>query len=147
MVKKTKVFIDASVLIAAILKESGASRFILELGRQKLIKIVLTDKIVQEASFNLKKKYGEKELFELLKQLVLLKENILVFDDIVVSRESFVIEAKDRHVLAGALHSKVNFLVTLDKKHFFGEKIKKASLPVKIILPGDFLKWFRQKYS
>lgn len=146
MLKKSKIFIDTSVLIAAILKDSGASRFILELGREKLIKIILTDKIVEEASLNLRKKYGEKEFLELFKQLIGLKENILTFRNIIIPAQAELIEAKDQHVLAAAIHCQADFLITLDKKHFFSEKLKKANLPLKIILPGDFLKWFRRKY-
>jgi len=52
---------------------------------------------------------------------------------------------KDIPILFGAIVSKAQVLITLDKKHFLGnEKLRKMKFPCEIMNPGDFLgKYFR----
>jgi len=42
--------------------------------------------------------------------------------------------------LASAISTKAEFLLTLDKKHFFNEKVLNARLTVKIATPAQFIK-------
>ena len=56
-----------------------------------------------------------------------------------LSKYNDIISLKDRHVLASALEGKSAFLITLDRKHFQTETIKKANLPITIMTPKEFL--------
>ena len=56
-----------------------------------------------------------------------------------------IIHPKDASILAAAKKAKVDFLITLDKKHFLSGKIGKQS-HLKIVSPGEFLKYFEQAY-
>jgi len=51
-----------------------------------------------------------------------------------------LIDEKDVHVLAAAVRSGADWLLTLDRKHFMTTKVKRARLKVLIATPGDFLR-------
>ena len=142
---KSIVLIDASALMAATLKETGASRVIINLAQKNFIKIVLTDLIFKEAHRNLKAKYGQAELLTFFQLLKDFKEQIKphALESDYLDLIDFI-EPKDFHVLAAAQKYQADYLVTLDKKHFFTEKLSNAKMPFQILLPGDFLTKFRE---
>jgi predicted nucleic acid-binding protein len=51
-----------------------------------------------------------------------------------------IVGKKDAHVLAAALRSEADVLLTLDRRHFMTEKVRDAGLGLKIATPGDFLR-------
>lgn len=50
-----------------------------------------------------------------------------------------------RHFLYGAYKTKANFLLTLDKRHFFTSSVKKIKKSFKIMRPGDFIQMLRKE--
>lgn len=50
-----------------------------------------------------------------------------------------LIHSKDCHVLASAVSANCDFLITLDQKHFFNEKILRANFRFRIVTPGQFI--------
>lgn len=142
---KPVVLLDANVLIAATLKETGASRVIIDLARKNFISVILTDYIFKEAHRNLKSKYSNVELLTFFQLLKDFKEQIKPHaEESDYSELADLIEPKDFHVLAAAKKYQVDYLVTLDKKHFFIGKLQSAKLSFKILLPGDFLSEYRK---
>lgn len=62
-----------------------------------------------------------------------------------VKRAARVVGRKDASILAAAKESGVDFLITLDKKHFLSPRAKKeAGLPV--VTPAEFLQYFENLY-
>lgn len=53
----------------------------------------------------------------------------------------------DARILADAWHSRVDFLVTLDKAHFLDAPGLDDQVPFIIGTPGDCLSWMREKFS
>ena len=51
-----------------------------------------------------------------------------------------IIAARDAHVLAGARAAKATHLLTLDRRHFLGNKTRAAILPIVVCTPGEFLR-------
>ncbi len=147
--KPPRVFIDASVLIAAVLGKMGASRVLFEFAKKRYLEIILTSEIIQEAKQSLARKYGQDEVQALCQILddheqavkpTLPSTDLGKFD-------SLIADPSDRHVLAGAQKYRAEYLVTLDRKHFFTRKLFHARLNFQIMLPGDFLGEFRQNIS
>ena len=58
--------------------------------------------------------------------------------------EDDIINDKDALVLAGAEKAKVDYLVTLDKQHFFKTNVRKA-IKADIILPGKLIEVVRRR--
>lgn len=147
MGKELKVFLDTSVLITSILNNEGASRIIIDLGKKDLIKLFLTPKVVQEARNNLLKKYNKDKVLDLYRVISNLKKDIHPSPKTHDENKyiNLIDDPKDCHILASAEKYQVGYLLTFDRRHFFTDKIKNAQLSFKIMLPGDFLKIFRNK--
>jgi len=140
---KLKVFLDTSVLISGLNSSFGASSFILILFKLKQIKLIISETVIEEAKNVIEKKFPD------LKAKFI---NFLLFDKPKVIKEATknevikifkIIKTEDAPILADALKSKANFLITLDKrfvnlvKEYFKDKIS-------ILLPKDFVQIFRK---
>lgn len=147
MKEKPKVFLDTSVLIAAVLNQQGASRVVIELGKKELIKVIISTKVIQEARDNLLKKYGKHEVLDLYNTISRLKNSVRSAPTAKSKNKfiSIISDPKDCHILAGATKYQADYLLTFDRRHFFTAKIKNAQLSFEIMLPGDFLKMYRDK--
>ncbi|MFH1854937.1 MAG: putative toxin-antitoxin system toxin component, PIN family [bacterium] len=147
--KSPRVFIDASVLIAAVLGKTGASRVLFELAKKHYLEIILTSEIIQEAKQSLARKYGQDEVQALCRILNDRKQAVrpALSNTDLDKFDSLIADPADRHVLAGAQKYRAEYLVTLDRKHFFTRKLFHARLNFQIMLPGDFLREFRQNIS
>lgn len=140
MTGKKKVFLDASIFVAAAGSASGGSSLILEVYRGLLFSAVTTRRILLEAQRNIRRKLPSEAILRFYKEIAKLnpeivgppaKESLRKYDDI--------ISLKDRHVLSSALKSKATFLITLDRKHFQTEAIRQANLSIIIMTPKEFL--------
>ena len=148
MTGKKKVFLDASIFVAAAGSASGGSSLILEVCRGLHFSAVTTRRILLEAQRNIRRKLSSEAILRFYKEIANLnpeitrpptKERLSQYDDIIA--------LKDRHVLASALEGKAAFLITLDQKHFQTEVIRQANLPITIMTPKEFLEFVKkQKY-
>jgi len=136
-----RLFFDASVLIAAAHSPTGGSGYLLEACRRGRFKAVVTRLILIEAERNIKAKLGEEDL---LRFYQLLGSVDFIVEPPVSAREvadySHLIEEKDAHVLAAAVKSCAQFLLTLDIRHFMTERLRKADLGLVIVTLGHFIK-------
>jgi len=141
-----KVFLDSSVLVAAAFSRTGASSYLLNLGKKRKVDLVVSRFVLDEAHNNILKKGGEKEKdsFNYLLKNANLK---------IISADNFflknlckkIIHPKDAEVLADAILSKSDYLLSLDKKHFFTKDVKEFADKTEILLPGEFVhKWEKE---
>jgi predicted nucleic acid-binding protein len=114
----TRVFLDASVLFSAAHSQSGASREILRSALRREIVAVVSRHVVEEARRNLLRKAPTAvEAFEQLMEL--LSPEIAPNPSLSQLRAAAsYINLKDAPVLAAALGAKVDYLLTLDRRHF-----------------------------
>ncbi|MFH1024965.1 MAG: PIN domain-containing protein [Planctomycetota bacterium] len=137
-----RVFLDANVIIAGVASRTGASAAILDLGEAEEIRIVMSRQVLVEADRTLEAKFPV--LAEGFRHFV---RNLApdVVDDPVpedVSRAEKVIHVDDAPILAAALGGDVDFLVSLDTRHFHAAAVK-AYFPKPIFTPAEFLGAFR----
>lgn len=138
--QKNKVFIDANVFIAATLSPIGGSFRLITEAQQRSFKLFSAKYPVAEAVRNISLKYPEflidlKNLF-VLSSIKIIPEPTEKF----IQKATLLIDAKDVPILACSMQNKMDFLLTLDKEHFYNPKIKSAKLPFEILSPGDFIK-------
>lgn len=135
-----KIFLDSSVLVAACGSKTGASALVLGYCYKGKIQGLISVEAVGEAKKNVFLKFGEVEKKRLL--FYLRTVNLLIVPSSSaeeIARCEKVINSKDAPILAGAIKSKAEFLLSLDKKHFFDSKVQKFTGKLKIITPGDFV--------
>jgi predicted nucleic acid-binding protein len=137
----TKLFFDASILIAGAHSPTGGSGYLLEVCRRGRFKPVVTRLVLTEAERNIKAKLGEEDLLHFYQ---LLGAVDFAIEPPISAREitdySHLIQEKDAHVLAAAVRSSAQFLLTLDTKHFMTERLSKADLGLIIATPSQFTK-------
>lgn len=135
-----KVFLDSSVLVAACGSKTGASAFVLGYCRKGKIQGFVSVEAVGEAKKNVLLKFGEIEKKRLLYYLKMANLFIVPSSSAEeIARCEKVINSKDAPILASAIKSSADFLLSLDKKHFFDSKVQKFTRKLKIITPGDFV--------
>lgn len=141
-----RIFLDASVFFAAAGSPTGGSAFVLELAKQKRIEAITIVYALVEAERNIKKKLGSKALDHH-------RENVLEIDPKIQNIENVsigiatafeqLLPRKDVPILLGAILSKTEFLITLDKRDFLqNKKLIEAGFSFTIAAPGEFLRQY-----
>jgi len=145
MLGEARIFLDTSVLFAAVLSETGGSRLILKLGEASAVRLVVGPRVLHEADGVLERKAPQhRGLFALL----LDRANVIVGpapDAACLEQARDLIDyLPDAHVLAEAIAARSDYLVSLDRKHLVGNP-RAVVLSFPIGSPGDFLAWFRER--
>lgn len=135
-----KVFLDSSVLVSASASLTGASAYILGLCRLEKLKGYVSKKTIGEANKNINLKLSDQSKRRFISYLKLANLSLInkpALEEIVYCGQ--VINEKDAPILAAAINSKADFLITLDRKHFLKPEVMEFSRPLKIISPGEFI--------
>lgn len=141
--QRLKVFLDTSALIAGIASSKGAARAVLQLAEVGLIEVFVSPQVIVEADRNIEAKLIE--MIDEYREFIEILAPVLVDDPLQkeVKKFSSIIHPDDAPILATAVNSGVDFLVKWDRKHFIGKNISIRS-NLKIVTPGEFLKYFRE---
>jgi predicted nucleic acid-binding protein len=142
-VKRWRVFLDTSALIAGIASPTGAAREVLRLAEAHLIELVVSRQVLTEADRNLAAKLPAilGDYHDLLEQL----DPVIVEDPFreAVREAIRVIHKNDAPILAAAKQAAVNYLVTWNTRDFLTARVRAwTSFPV--MTPGEFLRAFRE---
>lgn len=141
--QRPKVFLDTSALIAGVASSRGAARAVLQLAEIGLIEVLVSRQVVVEADRNIEEKLPE--MLDEYREFIELLAPVLIDDPRQKDIERFlkVINYDDAPILASAVSSGADFLITWDRKHFIGKNLN-IHLNLKIVTPGEFLKYFRK---
>ena len=134
-----RVFVDANVFVAAVASPDGGSALLMEVCRKGLLEIVVSHLVLLEAERNIRKKLPPSALkgyHRLLEELSLFIVPSPTAEEVDPYRTS--IHEKDAPILAAALMSKAGYLITLDRRHFMTDRLRRAHLPLKIVAPKEF---------
>lgn len=125
-----KVYLDASVIIAALLSSTGGSAKLIEFINLNVIVGIASQTVIDEVeAHSLKIRKSHQEIRQFIQE-----NSIMVMEKIEeIELELFrgLIEETDIHVAVGAKATKCDYLVTLDKKHLLK--------PIKVVAPKEIL--------
>lgn len=143
-----KVFLDANVYFSASRSPKGGSAAILKLIESKKLIDYATKEVLREAELNIRLKEPLAARLRFYELLTEIKPRMITISK-KQARVRFlkIINRKDTYVLEGARNAKVEYLVTLDRKHFFTKIVKQSKLPFEILTPGELLREFAEKYK
>lgn len=131
---------DANIYFSAARSPLGGSGFVIALAKKRKFKVFASREVLKEAEINLRLKEDVKTLVRYYENLKGVKPKIIKIDKRRAKRKfSKIINEKDTLVLAGAEKAKVDYLVILDRKHFFARKVKETKLPFEIVTPGQLI--------
>jgi len=133
-----KIYLDASVIIPAILSSAGGSAKLIKFVTLGLVAGVTSQNVIEEIERNCVKIHKSPEEIRhfIHENSVLIRKKINPSD---IAGYKDIPDTKDAHIIAAALLTKCTYLVTLDKKHLLGEDIKKRFLPLRIVSPKELL--------
>ena len=141
------VFLDTSVLFAAVGSESGAARLILKLGEAGAISLWVGPWVLRETEAVLERKSPQsKPLFALLLDQARIQVGAEADPGAMREALAVVDYAPDAQVLAEALAIGVSYFVSLDRRHLVSNP-RAMKLPFPLGTPGDFLAWFRTRLT
>ncbi len=133
-----KVYLDASVIIAALLSPTGGSAKLLEFINLNVIVGIASQTVIDEVeAHSLKIRKSHQEIRRFIQE-----SSIMVMEKIREAElELFrgLIEETDIHVAVGAKLAKCDYLATLDKKHLLKEEVKKILKPLCVVTPKEIL--------
>lgn len=133
-----KVFVDASVILAALGSKTGGSLQVLHLGAKGKLDLTTSQAVIEEIRRNTHKISVPWTNMERL----IIKSRISVVPapgQAQVGKYERIVGEKDAHVLASAITSKAQILITLDKKHILQAEVKQKVKNVELLAPGELL--------
>ncbi len=139
----SRIFADASVLVAGAGSRSGASRAVLVMAEIGLYRLVVCRQVLDEAERNLRKKLPA--ALPVFAELMVAINPEIVTDPSPeeVIRWQSVIEPKDAPILAAAVASAPDRLPTLDVKNFIEPARVTEKSGLRIETPAEFVQAIR----
>jgi predicted nucleic acid-binding protein len=134
--RKIRVFLDSSVIIAGLASASGGSHKVLALAELGIVAPYISADVEHEVLRNVAKKLPKAVAhFErLMKELHF---TVIETSEQEIEHARAVINEHDAPIMAAAMSAKVNWLLSLDK-HFLALK-ESGGLNFNIGTPGEFL--------
>jgi len=134
-----KVFFDASVIISALLSLTGGSSLLISLIKSRRIMGITSQTVIDEVIAHADKiRRGEKDIFDFIQSSRILVRTRISIED-VEQIKNLMIDPYDAHVFAGAILTKSDYLVSLDKKHILQLDITKLFPKIHICSPKELL--------
>ena len=145
MPSEPRVFLDTSVLFAAVLSETGGARLILKLGEARVLRLLVGPRVLREADNVLTCKAPEsRALFALLLDQAGVETGSNPDTGTSNRAEKVVDYAPDARILAEAMVAQADYFVTFDRQHFI-DNPSAHDLPFLVGTPGEFLAWLRER--
>lgn len=142
---KIDVFLDSSALIAGIVSKQGAARALLLLGEDEKIIITVSEQVIAEVERNIARKAPRALTFA---REIILSANIRVLQDPTADEVGkhldWISHVADVPILVAARKANVDYLATLNTRHFLIDPEVSRRSGLRIGTPGDVLKWVRE---
>lgn len=142
--KKAEIFLDSSALMAGIVSSQGAARVLLLLAEDEKIALLVSEQVIAEVERNIARKMPR--ALPLVREMIL-RANVQILRDPrpeeVQLRKNWISHAADVPILVAAAAAKVDFLATLNQRHFLDDPEVAKRSGLRIGTPGDALAWVR----
>lgn len=139
------LFLDSSALIAGILSARGAARALLLLAEAGEISLVVSAQVIAETERAIARKVPQ--ALPDLRQAIRQSGLRIVRDPSpgqVAEGQHLIAHPPDVPILLAAMEAEVDYLVTLNRKHFLDDPGVAQSSGLRIGTPGDALAWVRE---
>ena len=140
------LFLDSSALVAGIISADGAARAVLLLAEGGLIAVTISEQVLAETERAIARK-APAALSD-LRQAILASQAQIVRDpspDQVSAHPDLVSHPADIPIVLAAMQAKVDYLVTVNRRHFIDDPEVARKSGLMIGTPGDALGWVRRQ--
>jgi hypothetical protein len=116
------------------------------LGEQQLITLTISEQVISETRISLARKVpGALPLYEELVQRAGVRTVADPAIDIIQQHEDVIADPDDVPIVVAAMLARVDYLVTLNRRHFIDDPKVAARSGLPIGTPGDALAWVRRQ--
>ncbi len=137
--KLSKIFVDSSVLISAAISSTGSARDLIKSSLNNEIVVIVSNLVLEETQRNLTSKAPE-ALDALRYFLEALNPEVVIPGKTLVRKVSKIVDLKDAPIVAGAIFSKADYLVSFDRKHLLAHKREiEIHFKVKVVTPDEIV--------
>ena len=145
--KKLRVFLDNTVVFAAVLSPTGGARKLFLLAEAGILKLVVGPAVLKECDEVIRRKApGSLPMLAQLLAAAQTETSAPPSKGQIKTVEAYVRYEPDARVLAEAINAKPDWFVTHDKEHFL-KSHGKFELPFEIGTPGDLIQRFKDDFT
>lgn len=143
---KPDLFFDSSALVAGIVSERGAARALLLMAEARLLTITVSTQVIVESERAIARKAP--------RALVAFRDAIrytglrIQYDpspEQANAHQDVIAHPPDVPIVVAAMQAGVDYLVTLNRRHFVDDPAVSARSGLRIGSPGDALAWVRER--
>jgi predicted nucleic acid-binding protein len=145
---RISIFLDSSALFAGIVSRSGAARVLLLLGEAQRIDLLISEQVIAETERAVARKAPA--ALPILRQMILHSQAKVLHDPPIEETRLhlyWMAGPSDVPILLAAMQARVDFLVTLNRRHFLDDPQVAQRSSLRIGTPGDALAWMRSQLS
>ena len=145
---KAKLFLDSSALFAGIASPNGAARVLLLLGESGELSLLVSEQVIVEVERAVARKIVS--ILPDLRQAILNSRLQILPDpdaEAVLAHLDWISHAADAPILVCAAQAEVDYLVTLNRKHFLDDPRVAERSGLRIGTPGEALAWVRSRLA
>lgn len=140
MRKTLGVFVDSDVIISSIISQSGAANFLLNQRNLLLFSSNYSRQEIKLVAEELGLRSSDiEDTFTKRLKIVVLGEGLRKIKN---DFADYVYDVNDAHIVAGAVESRVKFLISYNIRHYKTDKIK-TDFNIIILTPALFLQYLR----
>jgi predicted nucleic acid-binding protein len=145
--KKLRVFLDTSVVFAAVLSSTGGARKLFQLAEAGVIRLVIGPTVLQECDEVIRRKAsGTLPRLAQLLAAARTETSSAPSSRQIKTAKSYVHYGPDAYVLAEAMEARPEWFITHDKEHFLKNR-DKITLPFEIGTPGDLIQRLKDDFT
>jgi predicted nucleic acid-binding protein len=145
--KSRKVFLDTSVVFAAVLSPTGGGRKLFQLGEAGLLKLFIGSNVLRECDEVVRRKApASLPILAQLLEIGRVETTPTPTKKMIEIARSIIGYEPDAYVLAEAISAETDWFVTHDKEHFLKER-KDLDLNFYIGTPGDLIQSMKADFT
>ena len=144
--RKANLFLDSSALFSGIASTTGAAPALLALAEAGLITLTVSEQVIAETERSLARKVPA--ALPVYRQALRSLGLRIVRDptpEAVVAHQDWMTHLADVPILVAAMQAGVDYLVTLNRRHFIDDPAVAGRSGLRIGTPGDALAWVREE--
>jgi predicted nucleic acid-binding protein len=147
MKRSHRVFLDTSVIFAAILSETGGARMLFRLGEAGIIQLIVGSNVLRECEEVVRRKaLASLPTLAYLLELGMVEIVARSPDEFIEQAKAIVFYEPDAYILAEAMAAEPDWFITHDKAHFLNANLG-SSFTFHIGTPGDFIQALQDEFT
>ena len=141
-------FLDSSALMSGMISATGAARALLLLSEDGKLNLIVSEQVIAEIERNLARKAPKVLPYarDMIRQA-----RIRILPDpspqAIEPCRDWIAHAADLPILVAAAEARVDFLVTLNRRHFTDDAGVAQKSGLHIGTPGDALSWWKTRFT